>query len=80
MGADGCWPLMLGKDQIGPHLILQLSNLSLGYTILKVSIHTTEGDSLATLNNVLHEEILCEAAIVPMVVEYLDSMQKGIRE
>jgi hypothetical protein len=42
MRADGCWPLMLGKDEIGPCLILKLPNSALGYTVLKVSVHTTE--------------------------------------
>jgi hypothetical protein len=34
--------MMLGKDKIGPRLILQLADPSLSYTILKVSVHTTE--------------------------------------
>jgi hypothetical protein len=46
---------MLGKDQIGSCLILQLSNPSFGYTILKVSVHTTEGDGLTTPDDLLHE-------------------------
>jgi hypothetical protein len=74
MRADGCWPSMLGKDQIGSCLILQLSNPSLGYAILEVSIHTTEGYGLATLYDLLHEEILRKAAIVAMIMEDLDPM------
>jgi hypothetical protein len=59
---------MLGKDQIGSCLILQLSNPSLGYTVLKVSVHTTEGDGLPTPDDLLHEQILCKASIVRMIV------------
>jgi hypothetical protein len=33
---------MLSEDKIGPGLILQLADPSLGYTVLKVSVHTTE--------------------------------------
>jgi hypothetical protein len=66
---------MLGKDQIGPRLILQLSNPSFGYTVLEVSVHTTERDRLAAFDNLLHEEILCEAAVVSMIMEDLDSVR-----
>jgi hypothetical protein len=77
MRADGCWPSVLGKDQIGSCLILQLSNPSFGYAVLKVSVHTTERDRLAALDNLLHEEILSEAAVVSMIMEDLDSMRAG---
>jgi hypothetical protein len=65
---------MLGKDQIGPCLILQLPNPSLGYTVLKVSVHTTERDRLAALDNLLHEEILRKAAVISMIMEDPDSV------
>jgi hypothetical protein len=74
MRADGCWPSMLSKDKIGPCLILQLPDSALGYTVLKVSVHTTEGDGLAALDNLLHEEILRKAAVVSMIMEDLDSV------
>jgi hypothetical protein len=46
---------MLGKDKISPCLILQLADPSLGYTVLKVSVHTTERDGLSTPDDLLHE-------------------------
>jgi hypothetical protein len=74
MRADGSWPSMLGKHQVGPHLILQLPESALSYTILEVSIHTTEGDGLAALDNLLHEQILGKSAIVSMIMEDFYSM------
>jgi hypothetical protein len=68
---------MLGEDEIGPCLILQLPNSALCYTVLKVSVHATEGDGLATHDDLLHEEILREAAVVSMIVEDLDSMRSS---
>jgi hypothetical protein len=59
---------MLGKDKVGPCLILQLADPSLGYTVLKVSVHTTEGDGLSTPDDLLHEQVLCKASIVRMIV------------
>jgi hypothetical protein len=42
-----------------------------------VSVHTTERDRLAALDNLLHEEILRKAAIVSMIMEDLDSMRSS---
>jgi hypothetical protein len=59
---------MLSKDQIGSSLILQLSNPSLGYAVLKVSVHATEGDGLSTPDDLLHEQVLGKASVVRMIV------------
>jgi hypothetical protein len=59
---------MLSEDKIGPGLILQLADPSLGYTVLKVSVHTTERDGLPTPDDLLHEQVLCKASVVRMIV------------
>jgi hypothetical protein len=46
---------MLSKDKVGSCLILQLSNPSLGYTVLKVSVHTTKRDRLSKPDDLLDE-------------------------
>jgi hypothetical protein len=66
---------MLGKDQVGSCLILQLPDSALCYTVLELSVHATEGDGLAALNNLLHEAILGKSAVVSMILEDLDSVR-----
>ena len=60
-------------EEHGSGLFLQVSNPFLHLSILKMSIDTTISQALVVVFACMDKSIVCESAIVDMIVENLDS-------
>ena len=65
------------EQEHGSGLFLQVLNPFLPHAILKMSIDTTITQALLVVFSGLYESIVCESAIVGVVVEDLDSKVSG---
>jgi hypothetical protein len=78
LGIDGRAPAMLCVDEGRSCAILKFSNAAFCDAGLEVGVDAAKGNVLTLLCYVLHEDIFAEAAVVGMVMKYLDAHCAGI--
>jgi hypothetical protein len=75
---DGIRPFSHGMQQGGTCCILQISDFLLTPSILKVSIDTAKSQLLILILAVIFEKVILKAAIVCMVLLYLDTVRQEV--
>ena len=77
VGNDHPWPLVHGIEQTGSCLLLEVPDLLICHTILKMGINSTVCEGLILILTVVDKDFVSKTAVVSMVMLNPHSLESG---